>query len=195
MHFSKNGNGILIGSGKPIMKFIFAILLVGFTFIQCSKITSNENTKKIYTIENAESLLPKPIGLVNDFTYTFTQGQRAELEKFLRDYSKRTTNQIVIVTVDEIQPYTNINDYATDLGNYWGVGTAEKNNGLVIVLNMKSREIRISSGYGAGKVLSDEFLKKIIDEEIIPYFKQNNFYEGLMKGLNKIIEHWDKTSL
>ena len=48
------------------------------------------------------------------------------MEKILSDYAQKTTNKIVVVTVENIEPYTDIRDYATNLGNFWGVGTAEK---------------------------------------------------------------------
>lgn len=81
-----------------------------------------------------------------------------------------------------------------DLGNFWAIGTKEKNNGLLIVLSMNERNIGISTGKGTENALSDEFLKKIIDTEIIPLFKQEKFYEGIMSGLNKIMEQWNKSS-
>ena len=61
-----------------------------------------------------------------------TNDQIADLENILTDYEKLTTNEIVIVTIDSIQPYTDIHLYATDLGDNWAIGKKEKNNGLII---------------------------------------------------------------
>lgn len=168
------------------MKYSVLFILI-FIFIGCSK-QANENRRVQYKYENAEGFLPKPLGLVSDFSSIFTQTEKKELEKILSEFSERTTNQIAIVTIDNIGPYSNISDYATDLGNYWGIGTVEKDNGLIIVMYMKNREIRISTGKGTEKVLSDKFLKEIIDTDMIPEFKEGNFYKGINSGLLKIMQ-------
>ncbi|SMC50518.1 TPM domain-containing protein [Moheibacter sediminis] len=166
------------------------LVLFAFSFINC--ISQKNETKKFdYTYKEAETILPKPIGLVNDFSFVFNQHERNELEKLLFDYSQKTTNQIAIVTVKNIEPYTDISDYAKDIGNFWGVGTREKDNGLIIVMDMSNRTIRISSGLGTEEILSDSFLKKIIDETIIPEFKQENYYSGIKSGIERIIIEWN----
>jgi uncharacterized protein len=63
-----------------------------------------------------------------------------------------------------------------------------KNNGIVIGLSKGHRTIRISNGYGIEPILSDKETKKIIDEIIIPEFKNERYYEGIRKGILKIIE-------
>src|SRR5690606_23661182 len=101
----------------------------------------------------------------------FTESQRTELTKTLYDYDVETTRQIVVVTIDSIKPYSDIQKYATDLGNYWGVGTAEKNNGLTIVICTSCRQIGIATGLGTELILTDEICKNVIDQTIIPEFK------------------------
>lgn len=171
------------------MKNIIIFLSI-FLSIGCFS-PRNGTNKLEYRYEEAERVLPKPIGLVNDFNFVFNQNERLELEKILSDYAQKTTNKIVVVTVENIEPYTDIRDYATNLGNFWGVGTAEKNNGLTIVMDMSNRTIRISSGLGTQEILSDSFLKEVIDEIIIPEFKQENFYMGIKLGIERIIIEWN----
>lgn len=175
------------------MKYLISILVIFCTF-SCFDL-KNHNSKKVnYHIENAESILPQPIGLVSDYSNIFTAEERITLEKYLNDYKLKTTNEIAVVTIDSISPYVDIKDFGTDLGNFWGIGSKEKNNGLLFILNMNDRNIRISTGTNTEKILSDEFLKSILNKEIIPHFKEDNFYEGIMRGLNKIIEQWNKSS-
>lgn len=112
----------------------------------------------------------------------------------MNNYKVKSTNEIAVVTIDSISPYDDIKDFGTDLGNFWGIGSKEKNNGLLIILSMNDRNIGISTGIGTEEILSDEFLKKTIDSIIIPNFKEDKFYEGIMGGLNKIIEQWNKSS-
>ena len=165
--------------------FIFVLFLL----IGCH--TQSREQKAIeYKNGNAESILPKPIGLLNDFSYAFTPEQRNNLEDFLQEYEQKTTNQIAVVTIGSIVPYQNIEDFSTDLGNFWGVGMTEKDNGLLIVMSMNDRNVNISTGTGTAKVISDEFLKKTIDNLMIPKFKEDKFYDGVKSGLDEIIKNW-----
>lgn len=84
----------------------------------------------------------------------------------------------MVVTIDSIKPYTDIQKFATDLGQTWGVGTAE-NNGLAIVVCKPCLQIAIATGYGTELILTDQICKKVIEEKIVPEFKKGNFYDGI----------------
>lgn len=141
------------------MRFVqitsFQLILL-FCFVGCSKISPTNTNQKVYSIANAEQILPKLDGFVNDFSFVFTQEEREILGNQLENYSQMTTNQIAILTIDNIDPYTDIMHYTTDLGNFWEIGIAEKDNGLLIVMNTEDRQIRISSGKGTQKILTDK---------------------------------------
>jgi len=136
------------------------------------------------------STFPKSIGIINDYGQVFMEAQRTELAKILYDYDIETTRQIVIVTIDSINPYNDIQKYATDLGQTWGVGTVEKNNGLTIVVCNPCRQIGIATGTGTELILTDEICKEVIDKTIIPEFKNGEFYNGIKDGVIKLIEKW-----
>lgn len=106
------------------------------------------------------------------------------------DYNIETTRQIVVVTIDSINPYSDIQKMATDLGKYWGVGTAEKDNGLIILLCKPCRKIGIATGTGTELILTDEICKEVIDKTIIPEFKNREFYGGIKKGVTELITKW-----
>lgn len=74
------------------------------------------------------------------------------------------------------------------MGNSWGVGKKEEKNGIIIGISSSLKKIRITNGYGIESKLSDTETKKIIDEVMIPAFKQAHFFEGLQKGLLSLIE-------
>ena len=133
---------------------------------------------------------PKPLGFVNDFEQIFTIEERKALEKRLTEYEKSTTREFVIITVDSIKPYENINDFATDLSNNWGIGKKETDNGLSIVLSKSLGKIRISTGLGTEKILTDEICKDIIDRAIIPEFRNGNLYKGVEKGITELMAQW-----
>ncbi|SDX59040.1 uncharacterized protein SAMN05216556_1592 [Aequorivita viscosa] len=79
---------------------------------------------------------------------------------------------------------------ATDLGKYWGVGTAEKDNGLIILLCKPCQKIGIATGFGTELILTDQICKNVIDQTIIPEFKNGKFYDGIKNGVAELIEKW-----
>ena len=122
--------------------------------------------------------------------YYFRASERKELSDIIYHYNIETTRQIVVVIIDSISPYSDIQKFATDLSNYWGVGDAEKNNGLTIVMCNTCRKIGISTGTGTELILTNEICKKVIDQTIIPEFKNGNFYNGIKNGVVELIEKW-----
>jgi uncharacterized protein len=133
---------------------------------------------------------PKQIGYVNDYGNVFTKEQISELENIIRDYEKATTNEISVVSTNSIKPYKDISLYTTELANQWGIGKAEKDNGLIILFSKNLRSIRISTGYGTEKILTDEKCKKIIDKTIIPEFKNGKYHIGIKNGIKELIAEW-----
>lgn len=132
---------------------------------------------------------PSPERLVNNLSKEFpnflnTQ-QEKELEDTLRALSNNSSNQICVVIIDDIGG-TTASDYAVQLLNKWGVGQKDKNNGVVVLVKPASsegdRDLAISVGYGLEGAITDLETKSISENEIIPKFKQGNYFEGLMKG-------------
>ncbi len=170
------------------------ILFLTLNLLSCKGSAQETEIKKsateIQLSKTVKNAFPKPIGIINDYGKIFTESQRAELSKILYDYDIETTRQIVVVTIDSIKPYQNIQKYATDLGNEWGIGDAEKNNGLTIVVCNPCRQIGIATGLGTELILTDEICKNAIDQTIIPEFKNGEFYNGIKKGVTELIEKW-----
>jgi len=170
------------------------ILFLTLNLLSCKGPAQETETKKptleFDFSEMEKSNFPKPIGIINDYGQILTESQRAELTKILYEYDIQTTRQIVEVTIDSIKPYNNIQKYATDLSNYWGVGDVEKNNGLTIVVCDPCRQIGIATGLGTELILTDEICKNVIDQTIIPEFKNGEFYNGIKNGVIELIEKW-----
>ena len=131
---------------------------------------------------------PKPANatLVNDFAHTMSAAEVEQLEEKLEGFARATSNQITIVTVDDLGDYQ-ISDFATDLGIAWGIGKKGKDNGIVVVAAIKNRRIDISTGKGIEGALPDILCNRIIQNEITPSFKQNKYFEGFSKGADAII--------
>ncbi|KZS40098.1 hypothetical protein AWE51_25520 [Aquimarina aggregata] len=137
-----------------------------------------------------KNLFPEPIGYVNDFEKILTDEQEAQLTKFLTVYEQNTTNEIAVVTLNTIETYSNFDQYAIDLSNLWGVGKKKKNNGLTIIFSKSLRKIRIVTGFGTEKKLTNEICKQVIDQIIIPEFKKGEFYDGVLLGLAELMKRW-----
>ena len=132
----------------------------------------------------------RPNCLVSDYANVLNTAQRQEMEQRLRDLDDSTGNQIVVVTLTDLEGY-DIADYATQLGRKWGVGHKDKNNGVVIVVKIKTTfskgQAFIAPGYGLEGVLPDATCKRIVENEMIPHFKQNDYCGGINAALDVII--------
>ena len=132
---------------------------------------------------------PSPPRLVNDFTNTLTASQVNSLEYKLRNYNDTTSTQIAVVFVNDLQG-TTAADFAYQLGEKWGVGTKE-NNGIVILVKPKNEtkgEVFISVGYGLEQYVPDALAKRIIENQMIPAFKYNDYYGGVNNAIDSIIK-------
>ena len=133
---------------------------------------------------------PNPPRLVNDYTNTLTAHQVDVLERKLVAYNDSTSTQILVLLVDDLQGYS-IEQYATEIGHSWGVGQQGKNNGAVILVKPKkgnaSGQVNISPGYGMEEFVTDATAKRIIEKEMIPAFKENDYYTGIDNAVNVIM--------
>ena len=172
------------------------ILFLTLNLLSCKSSAQETETKKsttefdFSTVEKYRDTKLKGL-IINDYDSIFNSAQRKELSDIIYDYNIKTTRQIVVVTVDSISPYSEIQKYAGDLMNYWGVGTIEKNNGLTIVVCNPCKQIGIVTGTGTELILTDEVCKEVIDKTIIPEFKNGEFYSGIKKGVIQLIEKWE----
>lgn len=128
----------------------------------------------------------KPSTLVNDYTNTLTAAQKATLESKLVAFDDSTSNQIAVVIMKSVGDY-DINEYAYKLGRYWGVGGKKKNNGVILLIAIGDRKLSIQTGYGLEGALPDIYTKRIIENDIKPFFKEGNYYAGVDAGTNSII--------
>jgi uncharacterized protein len=146
---------------------------------------SRKSTDFPNTIDS--NLLPKPIGYLNDFENIFSPAEKKALDSMLVAYEMETMNEIVVITIDSsvIRPEL-FYDFSLAICYKWGLGKRDLDNGILICISKEMRLIQIQNGYGISAVLDDVETKRIIDEEIIPYFRDGKFYEGVVNGVNVI---------
>jgi uncharacterized protein len=133
---------------------------------------------------------PNPPRLVNDFANMFSGQESASLEQKLVAFNDSTSTQIAIVTVPSLGGY-DIIDYAQRLGEKWGIGQKKLNNGVLIVVKPKTSDsggkVTIVQGYGLEGVIPDITCAQIIDNEILPAFRNGNYYGGLDAATNTLM--------
>ena len=132
---------------------------------------------------------PEPAVYVHDFSGWLAPGEKAALEQKLRTYWDSTSTQIVVMIRPDLGDYDKAS-YAFELGNRWGIGRKDKNNGVVMLIKSEppDRGIFIATGYGTEGALPDITAGRIIRNTIGPYFRQQQYYQGIDAGLNDIIK-------
>ena len=134
---------------------------------------------------------PEPPRLVNDFAGLLSAEQQASLENKLVSFNQKTSTQIAIVTVKSLSGYDKA-DYAVKLSEMWGIGQKGKNNGILILVKPKMAnergEVYVAVGYGLEAVVPDAVARQtIVGAELIPAFKQNDYFKGLDRSTDVLI--------
>ena len=142
----------------------------------------------IFSFLNADitQYFPKLEGRIIDQVNLLSPAIKNDINSILKDHEKRKTNQIVVVILDSLHGYE-IEDYSYQLGRYWGIGEKEKNNGVLLVISMAEKKIRIEVGYGLEGALTDKISHEIINYTIMPNFKAKQYELGVLKAVNEII--------
>jgi len=134
---------------------------------------------------------PNPPRLINDFAQLINDNSEGKLERVLVSFNDTTSTQIAIVTVNDLCDYDPAS-FTYEIGERWGVGNAKFDNGIVIMIKPKQSNSRgqafIATGYGLEGVLPDATAKRIVEQEMIPYFKKNDYENGIFAAAQIIME-------
>ena len=127
--------------------------------------------------------------LVYDYASILTEEQSTTLEARLLAFSDSTSNQIVVMITPGLGG-NDVSQFAFDVGNKWGIGQAEMRNGVLIVVKPKNEsagQVEIATGEGLEGALPDVFCKHIIEEQMIPHFREDDYYGGIVAALDIIL--------
>lgn len=152
----------------PLFRYLLGFALLAFTFL------------------SAQPAFPELTSRVVDEASLFSAAQNAELESVLESHENNTSNQVVVVTLKSLDGY-DIRDYGLELGRAWGIGQKDKNNGVLLIIAPNERKVSIEVGYGLEGALPDATAKSIIDQRILPYFKEGDYFGGAKLGVGAII--------
>lgn len=134
---------------------------------------------------------PVPPKIVNDFAGLLKPEEVASLESKLVSFNDTTSTQIAIVTVVSLKGYDPA-DFAYRLGQKWGIGQKGKNNGVLILVKPKTvtekGQAFITPGYGLEDVIPDAICKRIVENEMLPRFKEDDYYGGINAAANVIMD-------
>ena len=164
------------------MKKIFSTLVLFF----CVSLVFAQNGQN-NSIDQIIKTPPNPPRLVNDYANVLTPEQRDALERKLYQFDDTTSNQVVVVIVNSLDG-RDVADAAIELGRSWKVGDKKNNNGVVLLISKEDRKLNISPGYGLERSLPDLVCQQIIQTIIVPNFKGNDYYGGIDRGTDAIIQ-------
>lgn len=134
-----------------------------------------------------ELKFPGPTGLVNDFAGVLDQGTTEKLKSLCSALEKKTSAELAIVTVKTVAPLDS-KTYAVKLFEKWGIGKKGKDNGLLLLVAVDDHRVEIEVGYGLEGVLTDARAGRILDEYVVPRFKEGDYNSGIYNGAAALAE-------
>ncbi|UCH92343.1 MAG: TPM domain-containing protein [Candidatus Aminicenantes bacterium] len=130
--------------------------------------------------------VPKKTGRrVNDFAGILTNSQETSLENLLRDTEQKTSSQVALLTIPSLEGEV-LEEFSLKVTEEWELGQEEFDNGVLVLVAMGERKIRIEVGYGLEPILTDAKSNYIIRKMIVPEFKKRNYFAGINNGLKAV---------
>ena len=136
----------------------------------------------------AEVIPPAPAKYFNDYANVVVINTADQLNETLANFERDSSCQIVVAVFPKMQSDSSIEDYTVRVARAWKVGQQDVNNGVVLFVFIQDRKMYIQVGYGLEGKLPDALCKRIIEDEIKPHFKANNYTAGLTAAVQSLIE-------
>ncbi len=140
----------------------------------------------VYGLDKSNEV-PEFNGIVSDLYGLLDKEQNHQLTTILMDLEKTVGSQMVILIIDSTKGEP-IEEYSLRVANTWGIGRKDYDDGVLITVAVKDKKLRIEVGLGLEKIITNDLAKNIIAENIVPHFKKNEFFLGLLKGTKRIIK-------
>jgi len=138
----------------------------------------------------AQALPPRPAGPVYDGASIISPGEKELLERRLSDYNRTTGRAIIVATVPSLDG-REIEDYAQDLAETWGIGGAQSENGVLFLVAPNERLMRIHTARGVQERMTDIMSGRIIRDVVTPRFRAGDLSGGIVAGIDAIIQQLD----
>jgi len=138
---------------------------------------------------HAQDLPPQLTQPVNDFAKVVDSDSAVAMDALIRSLQSASGDVVVVATVDTFKPYGDIRDYAVKMFENRGRGIGEigKDNGILILLAVEDRQVRVEVGYDLEQFITDGFAGEVSRKVMVPEFRQGNYGRGLLAGLERIV--------
>ena len=124
---------------------------------------------------------------VTDKANILSDSTETQLNQMISDLEAKKGSEIAVVTVPDTKPSATPKAFATELFNFWGIGKKGKNNGVLLLISSGERRVQIETGSGIQSILPDAKAVGIIETEITPRFKQQDFDGGTLAGTKALV--------
>ena len=133
---------------------------------------------------------PELMAPVNDFAGVIDSQNEAKLDDLIRKLQAASGDTVVVATVDTYQPYADLPSYAVKMfeNRGRGIGQKGKDNGLLIVLAVKDRAVRVEVGYDLEGIITDGFAGETSRQTMVPFFRNGDYGGGLLAGATRIAQ-------
>ena len=155
---------------------LFTILVLGTQKVFAFEVPANDG---FVTIDFAAG---------SEATVVMSADEQAALELALQEYKNKTSNEIAVVVVQTLGSEP-IEDVALQIARKWGIGSKENNNGILLLVAYDERQVRFEIGYGLEGAVPDIVAKGIIDTDIVPNFRDGNYYAGIVQAVESLQRH------
>jgi uncharacterized protein len=137
----------------------------------------------------AQELPPELTAPVNDFANVIDSSSEAAMTSLIRSLQQASGDVVVVATIDTFQPYGDIREYAVKMfeNRGRGIGQKGKDNGLLILLAVKDRDVRIEVGYDLEQFITDGFAGETSRQYMVPEFRRGQYGAGLLAGTSRVI--------
>jgi uncharacterized protein len=134
--------------------------------------------------------IPQLTQPVNDFAKVIDPESSREMDRLVRELQSATGDVVVVATVSTVEPYADIREYAVKMFENGGRGIGEKgkDNGVLVLLAVKERQVRIEVGYDLEQFVTDGFAGETSREAMVPYFRRGEYGKGLQAGVSRIAQ-------
>ncbi len=136
----------------------------------------------------AAQQLPRPRGFVNDFAGVISAGDARTMEAIITSLREQTGAEIAVVTVRTHAPYATIDDFGVALAEEWGVGASADDSGVILILALDERQVRLEVGYGLEGAIPDGRAGSILDTYVIPDLRAGDYSAGLLNGVAAVAQ-------
>jgi uncharacterized protein len=139
--------------------------------------------------ERPTAKLPDPMGYVSDYAKILDEDWRARIRSVAQDLERKTGVEMVVVTVASVKPFRSANEYATAIYEKWGIGSAQQEHGLLVLVAVEERQAALTLGRQMLPVITPPVMSQIGSEYLHPSIDRGHFGEGLYRTVVALASH------